>query len=648
MNSESLEHLRRIRSALTQHDEERLLAAVAALIEAEPVNAALLIWTRFHSEEDRYFRRVLAYSLAKTATHQSKYLWAPLAEYVATLHSDDEATLVNTLTAIQTYDERDELLSAVLAPIFGGFALSCTSSGARVVNSFCDVVVELNHRGLLASLLSRSQVRSVRKLLETFIPSKGHSENDSALAVLRASKFVDILPDFTSRLDQEDQLLDREPPMDLDGSAASSLLHSVLANARSSYALRQQADKANGVTQEVRLTGSDPNKGRLTVEVFEKLFHSWKTAIRDAVQSVAAGANSKMTTYLLAPAQGSFVMRFLVETGRDEAVAQALDDIAELIVKPEGLSSDTRWSPETRSNIVQFAEILVQNKLDATVGTLDPQHFQRPRKYIVSSRIQLALREVRATRQGKVVPHQFIATLEGANRRLGTFEALSEELGYVKGDVPTNRKALLLRKGIGSRYNFGVEDRVTMLGTGEEKHQWVLVSLTADGGGETSLDAKTLQEPKALSTNDVPQQDLLDRIIAVVRLLAREEEVHPRALGMEDDKSSRRHIGYMRQAARILGLVADDGMVTEAGRMLATLPESRVLDFLSLQFEMSTVGRVWKAWAGVEDLLGLDENSAIEFLLAKGLSDSMAKRRGRTLRKWLLQFKTRLAEEVAI
>ena len=82
--------------------------------------------------------------------------------------------------------------------------------------------------------------------------------------------------------------------------------------------------------------------------------------------------------------------------------------------------------------------------------------------------------------------------------------------------------------------------------------------------------------------------------------------------------------------------------------MLTTLSESRVLDFLSLQFEMSTVGRVWKAWAGVEDLLGLDENSAIEFLLAKGLSDSMAKRRGRTLRKWLLQFKTRLAEEVAI
>jgi hypothetical protein len=96
----------------------------------------------------------------------------------------------------------------------------------------------------------------------------------------------------------------------------------------------------------------------------------------------------------------------------------------------------------------------------------------------------------------------------------------------------------------------------------------------------------------------------------------------------------------MRHAAKVLGLLADDGTVTAAGRALASLPETRTLDFLSLQFELSVVGQLWKKWANVTDLLLLDQESAVKFLLNSGFHRSMAERRGRTLRKWLQSFKS--------
>lgn len=645
MSPAASEYLAQIEGALADQNEERVLDAVANLIEAEPANAALLVWTRFHSEEDTYFRRVLAYALAKTATSQSKYLWAPIADYVVTLFTDDEGTIINLLTALQLYDECDQMLAAVLAPAFGSFALSCTRSGSHVINTFCDLVVNLGDRGLLESLLTRFQVRAVIESLRNFTPSKERKEKAEALAILSKDNFAEILPDCISLLDQETENLDREPPSELDIHATLSLIRSVLARARSSYALRRQTQEAHGVAQEIRLTGTEPTRGRLPVDVFEKLIHSWKSAIRDAMQSVTAKKDSQLTTYMLVPAQGSFIMRFLVESAQNETLANVLDNMAELIERPAELR-DSKLNPEARANIVQFAETLALNRLNATVGTLDPHYFERPRIHIFSDKISSALRAIRATKQEYKTQRHFEATLEGASRRQGTFDAHSEKLGDIKGEVPPNRKSLLLHKSIGSLYKFVVEERVTRLGTGEEKPQRVLQSLSTVGEGEPSLDTKIPEESNELSTNDVPQQDRLDRIVAVVRLLAREEKVLPKQLGMDDTSSSVRHIGYMRQAARILRLLAEDGTVTEAGSKLARLPESRAFDLLSIQFELSTVGRLWKAWAGVEDLHQLDQNTAEKFLLAKGLSDEMAKRRGRTLRKWVDLFKAHLTPTV--
>jgi hypothetical protein len=111
-------------------------------------------------------------------------------------------------------------------------------------------------------------------------------------------------------------------------------------------------------------------------------------------------------------------------------------------------------------------------------------------------------------------------------------------------------------------------------------------------------------------------------------------------LEMPDTPSSVRHIDYMRHAGKVLGLLDDYGSLTAAGKVLADLPDTRALDFLSVQFELSVVGRLWKRWANVDDLHQLDEHSAEEFLLDSGLSSSMAERRGRTLRKWLEEFKS--------
>ena len=101
------------------------------------------------------------------------------------------------------------------------------------------------------------------------------------------------------------------------------------------------------------------------------------------------------------------------------------------------------------------------------------------------------------------VSRHFSASLEGASRRLGTFEAVDEELKYVRGEVPPNRRSMLLNKVIGRRYDFAVEERVTTSGTGDEKRQWILESVRSLNEEDVSTQTKTLEIPKRLSSTDV-------------------------------------------------------------------------------------------------------------------------------------------------
>jgi hypothetical protein len=637
MSPEAAQHLQEIEAALKAHREPEIFAAVAKLIDDNPSDAAFLLWTRFSDEENIYFRRVLSYALAKSAADQPPYLWGPISTFVTSPYNGDDATLVNVLSALQIYDEADDILSAVLAPEFGAFAIHCIAASKLVVEAFCELVVHLSDRGALAGLLSRSQVRILKQQLNAVSTQSLRTVKQETLSILRESSFLETLPDATPRLDQEEESLVRDSQIDV---SLAGQLRSVLAEARSRYALKKQAEEVDGVVQEVRLTGQDSSKGRLAVDVFEKLVHLWKTAIRDIGHPPSANASFDMRTYILASAPGSFIMRFLVESSHSEALSQSLDDIANVVQRPEDLSSRTELTPEVRNNLFQLVETLADNNLDATVGVIDPRLFERPRKQIVSREILPAIKQIRERKQERSVPHHFSGTLEGASHRQGSFEAFSETLGHIKGDVPSNRRTLLLNKVIGRPYNFSVEERVTTTGTDEEKRQWVLESLSAIDEEERRADTKKPEDLGKLSSAHVPQQDRLDRVVAVVRVLAGGKDLGPNALEMPDTASSERHIDYMRQAAKILGLIADDGSLTEAGWRLAQLPETRILDFISVQFEGSSVVQLWRKWSGVEDLFGLDENSAVEFLLQSGLSSSMAERRGRTLRKWLEEFKS--------
>ena len=107
---------------------------------------------------------------------------------------------------------------------------------------------------------------------------------------------------------------------------------------------------------------------------------------------------------------------------------------------------------------------------------------------------------------------------------------------------------------------------------------------------------------------------------------------------MKDSSSSTRHIGYMKQAARILGLLGDHDEISQCGYELVELSDRTVTKFLSIRFELSKVGRLWMRWSNVQRIEELQSDTAEKFLAAKGFSESMVKRRGRTLKKWLQAF----------
>ena len=159
-----------------------------------------------------------------------------------------------------------------------------------------------------------------------------------------------------------------------------------------------------------------------------------------------------------------------------------------------------------------------------------------------------------------------------------------------------------------------------------------------------------------VSSDHIPQQDNLDRIFQVMRLVASGIAVTPSKMGMKEgtDKergNSKRHIDYMKHGAKVLGLLSDSGVLTPAGETLVMLTHEKAMKFLSLQFQATIVGRAWINWSNVREIEELDPDSAVEFLReravcgtgknqGKPLTDSMLERRGRTLRKWVEEFKS--------
>jgi hypothetical protein len=628
--------LRRIEDALDSGDERRILAAVSEFIAIDEAAAPVRAWAGLLHRSEPYLFRVISYTLAKAAGSQSGFLWGPLAAFVAT-PTQDAATMTNISSAIQIYDEHDEILTAVLAPHFGAFTLRGLGAVRIVADAICDLLIHLADRGALQRLLTRTQADDIAESLTANPDSV--DDIGALLGILQETQFPEIVPDATNILTRYEASVS-DAAESLGEQVATSLL-SVLANARSSYELRRQTEELNAVGEEVRLEGSDAAKGRLGVETFERLIHSWKAAIREGIASLNPLAADNATTFVLAQTRGSFVLRFLVQSSEPDLVTRSFEQLATLTQRPEELASEATLTPEGRTQLFHFLDALAQKGLDATISITDAQTFTTPKQRLTAGTLNSQLRKLRQRKKETSIPQRVVTgVLEAANHRQGTFEVIADDSEQIRGDMPANRRPLLLQKVIGRRYRFTLKETITSGAPGDEKRHVTLISIDSIDGVLIAEPEIIETEPKTLSSGDVPQQDRLDRIVQVIRVIASGAELEPKQLAMANTSSSLRHLDYMRHGAKVLGLLTEDGTLTSAGSTLAQLPDSRVLDFLSVQFELSTVGKLWKKWSRATDLHGLDPDSAPRFLRQHGLSDSMAERRGRTLRKWLQKFKS--------
>jgi hypothetical protein len=107
-------------------------------------------------------------------------------------------------------------------------------------------------------------------------------------------------------------------------------------------------------------------------------------------------------------------------------------------------------------------------------------------------------------------------------------------------------------------------------------------------------------------------------------------EVRPEDLGVV-----MRQVQYYSHAARILGLLDDDGEPTPLGRRLIVLDTRARVREAAAGFAQSSVGKAWVAWSG-RPVDGLRPETAERFVRAvSDLEDSTVRRRAMTLRAWI-------------
>jgi hypothetical protein len=612
-----------------------LLDAVERLLLLEPSHAGLYLWAKHGRERDVYFRRVLAYACAKGAPEVTHWLWGPLHGFVAGPQIHDDGTLTNVITALQLYEDDDNALLGILAPEFGRFLEHCVGGSNLVLDAVVELITHFGDRSLLSSLLSRHQAERIRVALSERGAVQGSKE---ALGALRSVQ-TESVPDATETLSRVLGALDTS-----QFGTWNSMLHGRLAEVLQvtlgSYESRREAQGADGVVQELRLDGGDSALGRIGVDVFEKVLHAWSRVLREGLGSLGKAA-AIPKVHVLAPTRGSFILRFLVHGTDRRRVQRVFDDIFSWAQKPETLldAAQREIRLPLMGAFASFLGVLAERRIDAILARADAQLFVRDRDSIVAEVVRPILSQLEQLTHEHVEQSTVLGRLESASHSQGTFE-LAIGSNTIRGEVPVSGRSMLLEKVIGESYEVVLEKRRTRMGIGDERIVFTMQSIR--GNEAQTLDEETAagaSSERALVSGDVPQQDNLDRVIQVVRIVAAGTPLRPRAMGMENSPSSRRHMDYMRHAAKVLGLLTERGLLTDAGKVLAALPRNRCIEFLSLQFEVCAVARRWKTWAEVDDVRSLDETSAVEFLRQEGLSPSMAVRRGRTLSRWVASFK---------
>tara|TARA_X000000950_G_scaffold288772_1_gene407284 strand:+ start:5472 stop:6671 length:1200 start_codon:yes stop_codon:yes gene_type:complete len=145
---------------------------------------------------------------------------------------------------------------------------------------------------------------------------------------------------------------------------------------------------------------------------------------------------------------------------------------------------------------------------------------------------------------------------------------------------------------------------------------------------QSLLPDRGVQVDTKLTTKEVPQFDRLLYVFPRLRQLMGEAVEFEIAL-------STRHIQYLDHSMKILGLLDSKGEVTDLGKetIAQGLPQKDVLKAL---IEESTVGKVWMLHTGISDFTKIPVDTITSMLQRRSnLSASTAKRRARTLKRWV-------------
>lgn len=149
--------------------------------------------------------------------------------------------------------------------------------------------------------------------------------------------------------------------------------------------------------------------------------------------------------------------------------------------------------------------------------------------------------------------------------------------------------------------------------------------------GKALLEAAERAALREIDSADIPQADDIHRVFLIVTMIANHEEVNSEALGI-----THRQVAYYRRACKVLGLIAESGELTSAGRLIARLGDVDRLRATVVYFESSTCGDAWIRWSSGKTLLDVNPETAADFLMASvpGLSKDTAHRRAKTLIAW--------------
>ena len=640
MNDEFLAILDSLVTTVTseQQDQEEISIAAQNLIETDPSKAAIAFWSHVRELDRDYVYRVASYICAKTANWNPPHLWVPVSEMISDTGIQDESTYLNLLTSLSNASEsRDSDLLDIVSPFLPDFVVLSLGASLRVAEQAVDLVADLAELGVLQRLIYSEQAKGIS---EHIPPDIARAEKQLIRRLRNISSERPSLDELASLYLNKLKDISRSP---LRGYSriSSKVKTSTVAAKRSllnQLEALAHADKSKNTVQQIQLNGAEAARGHLRVEPFASLAREWNGGLRSYLAAVEPDAASDCEVLMLAPVTGSFVMQFMIESSDSNLINRTFRKLATILAEPEsevGIGTSDRLDYETAGHFERFLSTLDHARLGATLSSSDPHKLRTVRRrlsgYCIKRSVQY-FKESRTAAQGERVV--VVARLISGSLASNSF-AIEYDGKTISGHFLASRCEIIIDKSIGRTYEFELQES-----TRRGESVWTLLDIrTIDTDGISKKAASRYQPDDAeIRTSDVPQQDRLDRIVSVVQEVAAHGYVTPEFLGMNDTASSHRHIGYMKQAARILGLLSHTGSVTQSGSEASKLKGDNLIRYLSFRFEQSKIFRHWSKLAGVSSVTELDGDKAVDFLRSLKLSESMAKRRGRTLKRWVTAF----------